>query len=255
MKRSSFWIILTCCISAAITLSLPHQATVRGREVRKTSLVLSDDSSPFAYSIASILDLDSATDNFLATQVWPSAREASKALQERSDHTWKVCEFGCGPGLPSIVAASAGCPLVVATDLDELGLELVRAAADEQRLEKLVTRQIDLTQHPDSIMEENDSWFQEIDLFVMADVFENAEVAKGAAALTKAILDGIHQEHHSIKQPRVWVFAQSDRAQREIYLESIQESFPEVQWSPLRDYQNSNRLWLVDLDETKVNYG
>jgi hypothetical protein len=75
-------------------------------------------------------------------------------------HGWKVCEFGCDPGL-------------------SLG-ELVHAAADEQRLEKLVTRQIDLTQHPDSIMEENDSWFQEIDLFVMEDVFENAEVGKGA---------------------------------------------------------------------------
>lgn len=251
VRRSTLfcWIaVCSFCVSGVSALSTA--ATVRGRKVCKTPLVPSDDSSPYTYSITSILDLDSGTDNFLATQVWPSAREASKALLQRSEPTWKVCEFGCGPGLPSIVAASTGCPLVVATDLDQLGLELVNAAADEQQLKNVICRQLDLTHPPESIVADNNDWFQEIDLFVMADIFENSEVAKGAAALTKFIL-----QHYRGKQPRVWVFAQSDRSQREIYLQSMQESILTAQWLPLEDCKNDARLWLVDLDETTVNYG
>lgn len=46
------------------------------------------------------------TPNFLATQVWPSARAAATTIEKCSDPSWIICEFGCGPGLPSIVAAS-----------------------------------------------------------------------------------------------------------------------------------------------------
>ena len=60
-----------------------------------TPLSPTEDLSPFTYSLASITDLDSSKDNFLATQVWPSARVASNAVLELADANWKVCEFGC----------------------------------------------------------------------------------------------------------------------------------------------------------------
>lgn len=242
------WVCLhfvVCMIS--LTSSILHQTRVAGRLVNKTPLSTTDDLSPFTYSLASITDLDSSKDNFLATQVWPSARVASNALLELVDANWKVCEFGCGPGLPSIAAARKGCPLVVATDVDNFALELVQAASKEQDLDQqLVTHQIDLTQNASCVIS-NAPWFQEIDLFLMADIFENAQVARGAADLTKEILKLNHG-------PKVWVFAQADRAQREDYLESIREIFPKAKWRGLGEHDPTNNLWLVDLDETKVKY-
>ncbi|CAJ1932416.1 unnamed protein product [Cylindrotheca closterium] len=266
-------------------------------------------SSPFAYSIASILDLDSSRDNFLATQVWPSARVAAQALlrydpnsrhgglfandnndngeKMASSTKWKMCEFGCGPGLPSLAAAHTNhYSQVVATDLDEFCLELVQAAAKDQGLEHVITTQVlDLTKDPkmllglsttaeasegdDSVSEINAAssssssprplpssyaWMKDIDLFVMADIFENSQVAKGAAAWTKFLMNS-----SSLHRPRIWVFAQSDRAQREIYLETLKEicgmEAKDLKWLPLEDCNENDSLWLVDLDETQVQYG
>ena len=165
-----------------------------------------------------------------------------------SSDSWKVCELGCGPGLPSLAAASKGCPLVVATDVDKFALELVQAASREQGFDKqLITDQLDLTQNPSHIINKF-PWTQQIDLFVMADVFENSMVARGAADLTIEILNS--------SDSRVWVFAQSDRAQRESYLEIIQKCFPNARWSKLEDNDpRTSKLLLIDLDETTVNYG
>jgi len=258
MKRRQFSQICFISLSRYLfTLSLNYQTSIRGRLVHYNPLFTTDASSPFTYSIASIKDLDSSKNNFLATQVWPSARVASNALLELCEKHWKVCELGCGPGLPSMIAAKIGCPMVVATDLDELALDLVQAAANDQGFDQLVTKRLDLTQPLDVITSQN-SWLNEIDLFVMSDIFEDTKVACGAAAFTKKIL-GCHTKSNNNKQPRIWVFAQSDRAQRDIYLKSMQEIYPQAQWSPLEDYYSKkeycNKLWLVDLDETKVKYG
>jgi hypothetical protein len=255
-------VFLLCLKMAVGEFSIVHglstqNRSVQGRRVHRTHLSLSDESSPFTYSIISTMDLDPSKDNFLATQVWPSARVAAAALKHHSHSSWSVCELGCGPGLPSIVAASmAGRPLVVATDLDEFALKIVKSAGVDQNLDNLTTQKIDITQEPEEIICQNQSWFNKIDLFVMADVFEDAEVAKGAAALTKYILNGKTSDANGSRNPRVWVFAQSDRAQREVYLKSLHEIYPATQWESLEFNVNhgSNRLWLVDLDEIEVNY-
>ena len=44
------------------------------------------------------------------------------------------CEFGCGPGLPSITAADLGSPGVVATIVADLALELVNKKIDEVKV-------------------------------------------------------------------------------------------------------------------------
>ncbi|KAL3927094.1 MAG: hypothetical protein SGBAC_013219, partial [Bacillariaceae sp.] len=223
----------------------------------------------FTYSIASILDLDSSKDNFLATQVWPSARVAAQALlqydpssQMSSSKQWKLCEFGCGPGLPSLAAAHTHhYSQVVATDVDEFCLELVGAAAKDQGLEHTVQTQVlDLTKDPKHVLEGNVdaqsasySWMKDIDMFIMADIFENAQVAQGAARWTMFLLN--NPRH----RPRIWVFAQSDRAQREIYLKTLREIYGKeaenLKWLPLEECDEKDPLWLVDLDETEVEYG
>lgn len=212
--------------------------------------------------------------NFLATQVWPSARSASFFLEQYVDavrirsinnsiprdnsdgndsSSWKICELGCGPGLPSLVIAGLNLPQVhvIATDLDELALVLVNKAAKEQNFLNLVTERVDLTGDPNIIHKLN------ADLYVMSDVFENSAVAKGAAEITMKALD--HGK-------RVWTFAQSDRAQREIYLQELEKlgavKYGLVEWRATEDYANENadhlcmdQLILFDLDELTVNYG
>lgn len=192
--------------------SFASSYSVQGLAVHKVPLLLS--SSPdnvkyllvFGFAASSILDLQSE-DNFLATQVWPSARVAAMAILEHADPTWQVMELGCGPGLPSLSAAAKGCR-VVATDLDTLALELVEAAANEQGLE-VETQQFDLVRNT-----LDKSLLQRLDLVVSSDVFESEAVAKGAARVTQQCLE---------EGLRVWVFAQSDRAQREFYIEALQQ--------------------------------
>ena len=79
-------------------------------------------------------------------------------------------------------------------------------------------------------------------------------VAKGAALITTRLL----KENHSSK---IWVFAQSDRAQREVYLQELQYLLlaPSLTWSqsmqPPDILCKEDRLWLCNIDETNVFYG
>ena len=215
--------------------------SVRGLPVHKVPLENDKDLSVFGFAASSILDLRTE-DNFLATQVWPSARVAAMAILEHADPTWDIMELGCGPGLPSLAAATKGCQ-VVATDLDRLALKLVEAAANEQNLE-VETQQFDLV-----FNRIDKSLLERLDLIVLSDVFESEAVAKGAARLTKQCLE---------EGLRVWVFAQSDRAQRELYIAALQKqsimSSQSFSFSK-SGYDPSHQLWLCDIDETKVQYG
>lgn len=198
------------------------------------------------------------TPNFLATQVWPSARAAATIIEQFSDPYMRICEFGCGPGLPSIVAAStrAGSSIddgtaidrarVIATDYDEFALQLVEAAAREQELDSILSTQVfDLTC--------TETELPGADLYVMSDVFECREVAIGAAKQTLRALN---------LGKRVWIFAQSDRAQREIYRDHLNALLEEsgrvaVEWTEMARVQDDveqDSLVLFDVDETKVEY-
>lgn len=226
------------------------QLSVRGVQVQRMPLFHNDQKSPHCFVASSIMDLPSKS-NFLATQVWPSARVAALALQQHANPAWTVCEFGCGPGLPSLTAASLGCS-VIATDLDEFALDLVQMAAEEQTL-NVKTRKFDLIQDATNAV---DSFDDTIDLVVFSDVFENEAVANGAALVTQHFLE---------RGSRVWTFAQTDRAQREAYAEALSrcQSITKNKWIhgsenltfSTKPYDPSNQLWLCDLDETKVTYG
>lgn len=266
--------------------------TVRGLAVHRVPLrrqqqqeEQNNGSGSYCFALSSMLDLPSNS-NILATQVWPSARVAAMTLEDRllSEHSLLgentkklvICELGCGPGLPSLTAAAAAASQetnidfqVIATDVDEFALDLVNAAAKEQGLDHIVsTRKVDLIEcGSEDWNEEDNAWMQEVDIFVMSDVFELNAVAIGAAKFTQRVLswadNGIVEKKGQAtescgKQKRVWVFAQTDRTQREVFLEELQrESSSPVllNWKAPASYGLHERLWLCDVDETTVNYG
>jgi predicted nicotinamide N-methyase len=146
--------------------------------------------------------------------------------------------MGCGPALPSITAAKLGASRVLATDIDAFALDLVKEAVVAQKLENTETRQFDLT---------SAEAFPSADLYILSDVFESGAVARGAAQLThKTLANGA----------RVWVFAQTDRAQREEYLKELNRiRGSSLSWKAFDDFEHSQALWLCDVDETRVSYG
>ncbi|GAX09385.1 hypothetical protein FisN_6Lu254 [Fistulifera solaris] len=194
---------------------------VGGLRVDKASLRTKDPASAYSFVLSSAMDLMGNDNyysrvNFLATQVWPSARVAASQIEKHAPmiNAQSFCELGCGPGLPSITAAKIGISYVWATDIDEFALSLARAAAEEQGL-VVKTRTVDLlsaTNLPDC------------DLYVLSDVFESAAVARGAARICKELLR---------KEKAVWVFAQSDRVQREVFLRDMKQRLGEdaMEWS------------------------
>ena len=249
-------------------------------------------SSPWCYALTVDPTLPSApeqqTYNFLASQVWPSARVAAATCEEyimdciksddnngddknksKSNHRqvqdWKICELGCGPALPSLTLAKLGMN-VVATDIDELALFMASKAAQEQNVNEgsFQTKIVDLTANYDD-KNEDASIIDEInaDLYILSDVFESNHVATGAARMTKKVLE---------RGARVWVFAQSDRAQREVYRVELMKLlnscdskgsgvYGELEWRFIKninvDDKNGDRtkLLLCDLDEVLVDYG
>ncbi len=146
--------------------------------------------------------------------------------------------------------ARLGVPHVIATDLDELALQMVSKAAEDQELDNLTTKCVDLTGDTAVIKDVN------ADLYIMSDVFENTPVAKGAARMTMAALES---------GSKVWAFAQSDRAQRDIFLNELKDLGAEdytnlMQWEKCEDYLTQQQLCdrsliLFDLDEITVDYG
>jgi len=245
--------LITMIISAQqrlLTLSCGSQINVNPTPLRRD-----DINSPWCYtfSVSPVViddDVRSSTlpprANFLATQVWPSSRIASTIIEQYLDPSWKVCELGCGPGLPSLTAAMKGSE-VIATDLDECALEMVEAAAREQGFlidQRFQTRQFDLTSRQNVL--------PDADLYVMSDVFESSNVAESAAYHVQSV---ISKNSKSQSKRRVWVFAQSDRAQRETFLDVMRETYDEsLEWSLNQKPNMDLELWLCDLDETAVEY-
>ncbi len=230
-----------------------HRVPLRQQKSESSSSL----SSPYCLAVSSITNFP-ANRNFLATQVWPAARVAARALETygmisiSSSPPYSnitVCELGCGPGLPSLTAAASWNCNVIATDIDDLALDLVMAAAKEQGMDSILsTRPYDLIQ-----AKWEGDWMDSVDLFVMSDVFETDAIARGAARLTQQIFERSNSK-------KLWVFAQSDRAQREVYRKELKRLYPDDPlirrgWLGIDFHIHEEWLWLCDLDETTVNYG
>lgn len=263
-----FWLGLASLLPALLVNGLAASSSyqVEGIACHPVRLQQKDDNSPFCLAASSAMDLmqhctgSDPPVNFLASQVWPSARVAAFALQKhmkqnankKNNDNWRVCEFGCGPGLPSLTAAKLGAPKVIATDLDLFALKLVERASQEQGLQDCVeTQQFDLLQ---ANLRMDD--IPEADLYLFSDIFESSQVALGAAEVSRLVLSNNNNINNN--KAKIWVFAQSDRACREDYLKEMRAILkdPSLNWAPLDDYDASSnqQLFLCDLDETKVTY-
>jgi SAM-dependent methyltransferase len=227
--------------SLYLFFSLPIHASITSKTfgLQKIFWRQGKDDTPFCYTVTSSSSL-SPEQNFLATQVWPSSRMAASFLIDKLPplplrRNLTICELGCGPGLPSLIAANAGVGRVIASDLEPIALELVHTAARDQNISAIETMQIDLCS----------SFLPDADIYLLCDVFESGQVAKGAARLL-----------HTSKSSHVWVFCQSDRAQREIFLEEMRllrddRSFG---WISIADYNPSEKICLFSFDESEVKY-
>jgi hypothetical protein len=267
-----------------------HLADNPALRLHPVRLRYKETESPFCYAVT--VDPTSSTEtqisipyNFLATQVWPASRVAATVLNYVYPRiivdvqqpgmviaTTTFCEFGCGPGLPSLTLAKKWKdwkdpsppppPIrVIATDIDPLALQLVSLAAMDQGLDPMVSTQIfDLTR------EDYDS-IPLADFYILCDVFESSLVAQGAARVIHHILTSTHYQ-----SSRVWVFCQSDRVQKDAFLqewihccrkqeESIQD-LEDCKWDKLTSATlcpemslPRQRLWLCEFDELMVPYG
>ena len=116
--------LLSCSVSAA------HAIAVRQRDVKIRGIA-----APVRIYEAASQDaaLDAAietdSDPFGAC-CWPSAVVAARTLAARDVAGLKVLELGAGTGLASATAARLGAA-VVATDVSDISLELLRRAAEE----------------------------------------------------------------------------------------------------------------------------
>jgi predicted nicotinamide N-methyase len=288
--RGILFVVYTVRSIHCYEIPLKQQLDIPGISVHRVPLRFHDPQSPYALALASTAATGTSTTtsttgnnnnnnddterhkndqpatatipyNFLATQVWPSARTAAIVIEKylsllndtNNTKSMVICEFGCGPGLPSLTAALCykNCR-VIATDIDALALQLVRQAATEQNISNRVE-----TLLFDLIGNATTSNIPDADIYILSDVFENAMVAKGAAQVTHRLL----QENDNCQ---IWVFAQSDRAQREFYRTELQQLGrlgPSCHWTPsiqppeIIDKQDTGRLWLCNIDETNVFYG
>ena len=249
------WRTIAAILSLRLTSS-QHSATaltfsrqVAGVPVHKVPLRRNDPASPYAIAASFPVRISG---NFLATQVWPSARTAAQAVSQYLDipKCNSLVEFGCGPGLPSLTAAKLGVPIVRATDLDGFALKLVSQAAQEQNIsDRIKTSKFDLVR--DSLKHS----LPHADLYLLSDVFESGDIAQGAAHVCCEVL----QQSDS----RLWVFAQSDRSQREIFLKELNELLPKaaapdstLRWRPFEQGpEATSNIWLCDINETSVDYG
>ena len=82
----------------------------------------------------------------LSSCFWPASLPLAKLIAGSTARfeSETVCELGCGTGLESLAAASAGASNVVATDVDPLSLALTAAAAAAQQLKAVQTLEFDV---------------------------------------------------------------------------------------------------------------
>jgi len=126
-------------------------------------------------------------DAFGVLGVWPAAWVAAQRVMRicRAKPGVRLLELGCGSGLPSLCALALGAE-VVATDLEELPLLLLKAAFEAQELPgELETRQLDVlsavTATRPSLVCPSD--VQRFDVIVCSDCLYKPDVARSIGTL------------------------------------------------------------------------
>ena len=122
--------------------------------------------------------------------VWPSARAAARQIVALEPPPKSVLELGAGAGLPSLVAAVHHGAEVLATDVEELPLDLLRAAWDLTAAAaapsaSLETEVLDIRQGLSELTSRSGRGF---DTIVCADMLYDADVAYAVGAELGALV-------------------------------------------------------------------
>ena len=164
------WLLLSCSISAHLIAVRPRDVKIRG--ITTPVRIYEAESQDAALDAA----IETDSDPFGAC-CWPSAVVAARTLAARDVAGLKVLELGAGTGLASATAARLGAD-VVATDVSDISLELLRrAAADGGAFD---VQRLDFTD-ADAVAALGD-----FDVIVAADTLYEEAIARATARVVRA---------------------------------------------------------------------
>lgn len=172
------WLLLAIAATLPAALDSAAQA---GRALR-TRYAAAFPQGPYVLEYASVsalvADWSLTSDNLdpFGLVLWPGADALAELIASEVDMTGlSVVELGCGTGLCSLVAASQGASKVLATDANPEPLELVAAAAAQQRLTAVRTEVFNMCAGAARLP-------SSIDLVLAADVCYSDTIARALAA-------------------------------------------------------------------------
>ena len=162
------WLLLSCSAAAHAIAVRPRDVKIRG--IAAPVRIYEAASQDAALDAA----IETDSDPFGAC-CWPSAVVAARSLATRDVAGLCVLELGAGTGLASAAAARLGAA-VVATDVSDISLELLRRAADGT----FDVRRLDFTD-ADAVAALGD-----FDFVVAADTLYEEAIARATARVVRA---------------------------------------------------------------------
>ena len=164
------WLLLSCSAAAHAIAVRPRDVKIRG--IAAPVRIYEAASQDAALDAA----IETDSDPFGAC-CWPSAVVAARSLAARDMAGLRVLELGAGTGLASAAAARLGAD-VVATDVSDISLELLRrAAADGGAFD---VQRLDFTD-ADAVAALGD-----FDVIVAADTLYEEAIARATARVVRA---------------------------------------------------------------------
>eukprot|EP00435_Cladocopium_sp_Y103_P010261 s794_g2.t1 len=152
------------------------------------------------------------SDVYGAIGVWPAAFVAAEEVMKYASATlgeWSCLELGCGAGFPSLVAAKSGAASVYALDTEQLTLDLLQAAFDQQgqgRLIPLLGDAEDLPQEP----------LSSVPLVVVSDLLCSVQLGRALGETLAKWLKG--------QKERKLILTDGGRSGRLAFLEAFSEA-------------------------------
>ena len=164
------WLLLSCSSTAHAIAIRPRDVKIRG--IAAPVRIYEAASQDAALDAA----IETDSDPFGAC-CWPSAVVAARSIAARDGVAGlRILEIGAGTGLASAVAARLGAD-VVATDVSDLSLELLRRAAEAAAFD---VRRLDFTD-TDAV-----AALGEFDVVVAADTLYEEAIARATARVARA---------------------------------------------------------------------
>ena len=164
------WLLLSCSSTAHAIAIRPRDVKIRG--IAAPVRIYEAASQDAALDAA----IETDSDPFGAC-CWPSAVVAARSIAARDGVAGlRILEIGAGTGLASAVAARLGAD-VVATDVSDLSLELLRRAAEAAAFD---VRRLDFTD-TDAV-----AALGEFDVVVAADTLYEEAIARATARVVRA---------------------------------------------------------------------